>query len=302
MVVSSPRCLPVVTFALVAIGSVACSLDVRGSEVSSREEKRFTVSANAPVDLNVRTFDGTISIRSWDRNEVLVEIERVGVDQASAEALVVNQSQDGNRIVIEAPGGRNQRNLITLGSWITPAVNFVVTAPRRLALQAHTSDGMIETRDLEGTIDMNSGDGRVVASNVQGEIRAHTGDGSIRIDQAEGRVEADSGDGSIEIGGRLEALTVRTGDGSVSVDASQGSLAKGDWRITTGDGGITMRIPDNFNAAVDASSGDGSVRVEGINPPPTDDGEPPRRVVGQLGSGGATLMLRTGDGSIDVGR
>jgi hypothetical protein len=190
MAMSSPRCMPVVTFALVAIGSAACSIDVRGSEVSTREEKRFTVSANAPVDLNVRTFDGTISVRSWDRNEVLVEIERVGVDQASAEALVVNQAQEGNRIVIEAPGDRNQRNLITLGRWITPAVNFVVTAPRRLALQAQTSDGMIETRDLEGTIDMNSGDGRVVASNVQGEIKAHTGDGSIRIDQAAGRVEA----------------------------------------------------------------------------------------------------------------
>jgi len=297
----SPRCLPVVAAALVSIVSAACSIDVRGSGVSTREQRRLTVSGGQPVDLNVRTFDGTIAVRSWDRNEVLVEIERIGVDQASAEALVVNQTQDGNRIVLEAPAG-NQRNLITLGNRIAPSVNFVVTAPRRLTLQAHTGDGVIDTRDLEGTLDLNSGDGRIVASNVQGEIKAHTGDGAIRIDQAAGRVEADSGDGSVEIDGRLEALTVRTGDGSVSVEASPGSLAKSDWRITTGDGRIALRIPSDFNAAVDASSGDGSVRVEGITTPPSDDGEPPRRVVGQLGSGGATLRLRTGDGSIDVGR
>ena len=42
---------------------------------------------------------------------MLVEIERRGPDQSAAEALVVNQMQEGNRIVIEAPNPRNQRNV-----------------------------------------------------------------------------------------------------------------------------------------------------------------------------------------------
>ena len=40
--------------------SVACSIDVRGNEASTREEKRFTVSATEPVDLKIQTFDGAI--------------------------------------------------------------------------------------------------------------------------------------------------------------------------------------------------------------------------------------------------
>jgi DUF4097 and DUF4098 domain-containing protein YvlB len=294
--------LPVGAAALALLFSAACSVDVRGSEVSTREEKHMTVSATEPVDLTIRTFDGSIAVRSWDKNEVLIEIERVGPDQSSAETLVVNQTQEGNRIVVEAPSGPNRRNVITFGSWVSPSVNFTVTAPRRLTLQARTGDGLIDTRDLEGAIDMDSGDGRIVASNVQGQVKAHTGDGSIHIDEATGRVEADSGDGSIEIAGRLDEVTVRTGDGSVRVDAENGSTVKADWRITTGDGRIALRVPDGFNAAVDASTGDGSVRVEGISSPRREDGEPERRVVGQLGSGGATLRLRTGDGSIDVSR
>ena len=295
------RIIHLVAFA-VAAGSAACSIDVRGREASTREEKRFTVSGAEPVDLKIQTFDGAIAVRSWDRDEVLVEIERRGPDQSSAEALVVNQTQEGNRIAIEAPAARNQRNVVTFGSWVSQSVSFTVTAPRRLTLEARTGDGVVEAHDLQGTIDMSSGDGRIEASNIDGQVKAHTGDGSIHIAQAAGAIDADSGDGSIEIAGRLDELTVRTGDGSVRVEANDGSTMKSDWRITTGDGRIALRVPSGFDAAVDASTGDGSVRIEGISTPPNGDESERRRVVGQLGSGGATLRLRSGDGSIDVSR
>jgi DUF4097 and DUF4098 domain-containing protein YvlB len=295
------RAVQLVTL-LVAAGSAGCSIDVQGAGTSTREEKRFTVSAGNPVDLRVETFDGGIQVRSWDRNEVLVEIERRGPDQSSAEALVVNQTQEGNRIVLEAPSVPNRRSVITIGHWVSQSVNFTVTAPRRMQLRARTGDGLIEVHDLEGTIDVNSGDGRIVASRIQGQVQAHTGDGSIEIDETTGRVDADSGDGSIEIAGRLEELTARTGDGSIRVDASDGSAMKRDWRITTGDGRIDLRVPREFNAAVDASTGDGIVRVDGISPPSMGEESERRRVVGQLGSGGATLQLRSGDGSIEVTR
>jgi DUF4097 and DUF4098 domain-containing protein YvlB len=300
MSMNAPRLVRVLAFLIAVAGSFACSIDVRGNEASTREEKRFTVTASEPIDLKIQTFDGAITVRSWDRNEVLVEIERRGPDQTAADALVVNQTQEGNRIVIEAPNPRSERNVIAIGGWQSQAVNFTVTAPRRVTLEARTGDGSIETHDLQGTIDMNSGDGRILASNLEGQVRAHTGDGSIAIDRAAGQVDADSGDGSIEIEGRLDELTVRTGDGPVRVDAADGSTMKSDWRITTGDGRIALRVPSGFNAAVDASTGDGSVRVDGISTAPRGTEEERRRVVGQLGSGGATLRLRSGDGSIEI--
>ena len=131
------RPVQIVAFA-VAASAVACSVDVRGSEVSTREEKRFTVSATEPVELKLRTFDGTLVVRSWDKNEVLVEIERRAPDQSAAEALVVNQTQDGNKITIEAPTAENRRS-VSFG--VSQSVNFSVTLPRRVALEASTGDG-----------------------------------------------------------------------------------------------------------------------------------------------------------------
>ena len=299
---SAQRFVHVLAFVVTVAGSVACSIDVRGNEASTREEKRFTVSTTEPVDLKIQTFDGAITVRSWDKNEVLVEVERRGPDQSAAEALVVNQTQEGNQIAIEAPNPPNRRSVVGFGSWQSESVNLTITTPRRVTLNARTGDGLIEAHDLQGTIDLNSGDGRIVASNLDGQVKMHTGDGSIDIDRAAGQVEADSGDGSIDIDGRLDELTVRTGDGPVRVDAADGSTMKSDWRITTGDGRIALRVPSGFNAAVDASTGDGSVRVEGVSNAPGNGSEERSRVVGQLGTGGATLQLRSGDGSIEVSR
>lgn len=291
---------PVQVVALVvAMASVACSVDLRGSAVSTREEKRFTVSTTEPVDLKVKTFDGTLTIRSWDKNEVFAEIERRAPDQSAAEALVVNQTQDGNKITIEALSPA-ERKVVNFSNGYS--VNVTITVPRRVALEARTGDGGINVDDLQGTIDLNSGDGRIIASRLDGQLKVHTGDGTIRIDQAAGKVDADSGDGSIEISGRLDDLAVRTGDGPVRIDASNGSAMKNDWRITTGDGRVALRLPNDFNAAVDASTGDGTVHVDGIDTPRSGDDAERRRVVGQLGTGGATLHIRSGDGSIDVTR
>src|SRR5262245_37837558 len=131
-----------------ALGLAACSIDVRGEGSVSREERRFTVSG-AP-ELNLRTFDGSIQLKSWDRNEVLVEIERRGPDTQAAEALVVNTTQEGNRITVDAPGPGDRRNGIHFGSWQGPSVNLIVTTPKKLTADVRTGDGSITANDLTG--------------------------------------------------------------------------------------------------------------------------------------------------------
>ena len=304
-----PKMIPVVSLlaiSVLSLGSAACSIDVHGEGVVLHEEKRFTV--NGPVDLDVRTFDGSIELKSWDRNEVLVDIQRRGPDSDSTKALVVNARQDGNRIVIEVPNPREGRDVIHLGSWQSPSVSLVVTAPRKVNVEARTGDGSITADDLLGTVALNSDDGSIRARRVEGNLRARTGDGSIAISDAAGRVEADSGDGSIELSGRLEALDVRTGDGSVRLDVFDGSSLKSDWSVNTGDGSITVRLPRQFDAEIDAHTGDGGVHASGLpvaaerNQSGDDDDDERGTLRAQIGKGGRTLRLRSGDGSINLSR
>jgi Putative adhesin len=290
-----------VMVSVVTLASVACSIDVRGEGVVAHEEKRFTVTGDP--ELSVRTFDGSVQVRSWDRNEVLVEIERRGPDQASAAALVVTAAQEGNRITIEAPPPRDRSEGIHIGSWQGPSVSLIVTAPRKLTITARSGDGSISAENLVGTVSLDSGDGSIRGSRIEGALKAHTGDGSIQISDGVGRVEADSGDGSIELDGRFDTIDVRTGDGSVRVDARDGSAMKNDWTVNTGDGAIRLRIPSNLDAELDAHTGDGRVHVDGIAASARQDGNDDSGTLRtRIGKGGQVLRVRTGDGSIDISR
>src|SRR5262245_50857023 len=270
---------------LVAVGTTACAIDVRGDGTVVREEKRFTVTGDPQLQL--KTFDGSIRLKSWDRKEVLVEIERRGPDEATAKAYVVNASQDGNKIIVDVPRPASQGNVVHIGTLGSHSVSLTVTAPRRMTLDARSGDGSIEADDLAGTIDINTGDGSIRISRIDGVLKARTGDGSMQISDAAGRVEAESGDGSINVEGKFELLDVKSGDGSVHVRAEDGSAVKSDWSITTGDGSIAVDLPSNIDAELDAHSNDGRVRADGFSGLTTssrDDDSGSLR--GRLGDGG----------------
>ena len=75
--------------ATMTMGSAACvAVDHEG--LTEREEKRFSLETEkATVDLVLLTFDGNVEVRSWDRPEVLVQIEKRGHDKDSLSTIEV---------------------------------------------------------------------------------------------------------------------------------------------------------------------------------------------------------------------
>jgi len=148
---------------------------------------------------------------------------------------------------------------------------------------------------------INTGDGSVNVTDVTGDIRVHTGDGTVAFDHVEGRVDAETGDGSVTLDGKLEAVRLRTGDGTVRLRAAAGSKMSDDWEIRTGDGSVGVQLPQPFDAELDAHTNDGRVHVSDF----TVNGDvsmSKNAVRGKLGSGGRTLLVRTGDGPISISR
>ena len=101
---------------------------------------------------------------------------------------------------------------------------------------------------MNGTIKLRSGDGRIQASNSSGNVSASTGDGRIEFDGVDGAVEATTADGRVRVSGKLTAVRARSGDGSITIEARPGSATEADWDITSGDGAVTLQVPDDFNA------------------------------------------------------
>ena len=281
---------------------VACALTVSGCvEVSGvswpryveRDEKRFSVSGRP--DLTVSTFDGSVEIRAWDRPEVLVVIEKRAAHKEEADTIEVRAEQNGNRVVIDvkAPHLTN----LWHGS---RSANLIVSVPAASDVRASSGDGSLSISRITGTLDLRSGDGSIRGSDLAGDVRVHTGDGSINLDAVTGGVDIDTGDGSMTVAGKLTSVRARSGDGRIAIRAEPGSTTGGDWEINSGDGSITIDLPDAFGGELDARTGDGGIHLRGVTVSGV-SGEIGRdHVRGRLGSGGRTLRVRTGDGAITI--
>jgi DUF4097 and DUF4098 domain-containing protein YvlB len=147
---------------------------------------------------------------------------------------------------------------------------------------------------------LRSGDGRLEVSGTRAAAKLSTGDGRITVRDFEGPLNAHSGDGRVEVEGRFDDLQLDTSDGSIDAEVRPGSKMTGRWYVHTGDGSVRLRLPDGFGADLDARSGDGRIDV---SMPVTMNGSMNRNSVrGKINGGGQTLEIRTGDGSIHIGR
>jgi hypothetical protein len=269
---------------------------VDGLRHVDRQEKRFTVQGKP--ELTVSTFDGSIEVRPWDQPEVLVVVERRAATREAAERINVMVEQNGDRITVAV------RHPDRAFDWMHGghSARLIISAPAASDLQARSGDGSVDVEGITGRVDLVTGDGSIRATRLTGELKFSTGDGSIRVNGASGTLTAQTGDGSVNVEGALSGVTVHTGDGTVTLVASPGSAATDDWTISTGDGSVSLALPDAFSADLDARTGDGRIAVEDLTVSEVTGRMSRNRLRGQLGAGGRTLRIRTGDGSISLRR
>jgi hypothetical protein len=249
--------------------------------------KRYAVKGRP--DLHLKTDDGSVRIETGTTPEIEVQVTTRGWHIGHGEVRVTG-SQDGDRVDVEVrrpdddedDGGRS--------------ISVLVRVPKLCDLAVRTGDGSIEVASVTGRLYLSTGDGTITAEGLGGDLELHTGDGSIRAAGLEGRVQAQSGDGSIQVRGRFDVLSLRTGDGEMEAEAEPGSRVETAWSLRSGEGDITLRLPDGFGAELDAHTGDGRIVLE---TPVAVSGTIRTDVVrGTVGPGGRPLEIWTGDGSI----
>lgn len=287
---------------LLSLATAGCSIDVRGDAIVVREERRFP--AEGDLQLSLTTFDGSVEVVSWPREEVLVEIERRAATGAEAEALEVRTTAEGSRLTVDVPppAGYEERRF-TIGSRQNPQVNLRISAPRNVTLEARTGDGAVVASDIAGRISLRSADGAIRTERVSGMLFVDTADGAIVIRDQQGSIDLHTGDGAVDVSGTLDAVRVETADGAVRIEARQGSTISPEWTVRTGDGAISLRLPPELDADVDAYSGDGRISIAGAaTAAPSRDDNRPAQVRASIGRGGPVIRLRTEDGAITVTR
>jgi len=159
------------------------------------------------------------------------------------------------------------------------SVHVELRVPQAIHTYIHTSDGSIDAENLQGAADL------------------YTSDGSVKARTMDGSVDVRTGDGSVDLRGRFDRVALRTSDGSVTFRAETGSKLAAPWRLETGDGSVSVRLPGDLAADVDIHTGDGSMHCD---LPLTLSTSEEHALRGKLNGGGPSLTIRTGDGTVRV--
>ncbi len=264
-----------------------------GASTLRADDWSKTYTVNGRADLSVATGDGDVIVTGSDQNRIDAHVTTVGYKLGPNDVQII-ESQNGNHVSIEVKFPH--MNWSVWGGHRSLKVELHV--PRELDLNVHTSDGNVTASTVSGKLVFESGDGNVTANSIRGDIRMHTGDGNVDGTGFDGSLDANTGDGNVKIDGRFDSLNLKTGDGHIDAQAGPGSKVSSTWNVHSGDGHITLRIPADLNANLDAHTGDGSITLD--VPISVSGSLSHSSVRGKLNAGGQTLAVSSGDGSIHI--
>ncbi|MGA8762568.1 MAG: DUF4097 family beta strand repeat-containing protein [Candidatus Sulfotelmatobacter sp.] len=237
------------------------------------DEWSKTFNLTGKPDLRVDTSDANIHVYTWDQNTITAKVTTTRYKIGEG-GIRVEDHQNGDSVELYVR---------------FPHVNFVFGySQHRVDIEIHMP--------REGRVNLHTGDGKIELGGFRGEMDLRSGDGSQEIDGVDGKLHATTGDGHIRANGRFDELELKTGDGRVEARAAAGSSMTSSWRLETGDGSVTLEIPETLAADVDLHTGDGHIDLQ---MPITTEGKiRENEVRGKLNGGGNLLMIHTGDGSI----
>jgi len=276
---------------------------------ASPDEWTKSFNLERTAKLHVETSDANIRVTSCECSSVAARITTQGW-KIGGDGINIVDRQTGDQIDIEVHFPRHTLQM----NWRNRRVDIEIKVPRDADLDLHTGDGNVDVQgvkgtvllrsgdgnlnlsELQGTLRASTGDGNIDMSNVRGDLTLHTGDGRIELIGIDGSLRAETGDGRVRVNGRFDVLDVKTGDGGIDAVAGEGSKLEANWRLNTGDGNLTLRLPSTIAADVELHTNDGSIDFD--MPVMVSGRQGKREVHGQINGGGKLLSLRTGDGSI----
>ena len=225
-------------------------------------EKTLPFAAGSRLELS--NTNGDVEITTWDRDEIDIEAYKKVRSSSSDKA---QRAFEELQIVIE-----DSVNGVTIdttrpkggGGWfnsVNSEVRYSIRIPDRADLDIETVNGKVEIEGTHGKIELESTNGGLRVRDAGGSVSARTTNGSIHVEL-----------------------------GSISQDE--------DMTLRTTNGSITLALPSEVQASLSARTTNGSVSTDF---PVTVQGTfRKNRLEGDLNGGGATLDLKTTNGSIKI--
>jgi hypothetical protein len=121
--------------------------------------------------------------------------------------------------------------------------------------------------------------------------------GGISVDGVNSRVELTTTNGGLKLSRMAGEVEGRTTNGGIDVDLEGTGWDGNGLDLQTTNGGVRLMIPSQYNAHLETGTTNGSVKIDF---PVMVQGTRTRSFSTDLGSGGATLRVRTSNGGVRI--
>lgn len=268
--------------------------------LAPQQQLDTTFSVRSGSRIEVETFGGAITVRTWDRNSVRVQAAHGRRDKVDIDAR-------GSSVRIEAEGYMG----------IAKDVRMQLTVPRSSHIEASGVNTDIDIEGVQGDVDaetvqgnirvvggarlkIESVEGELVLSGARGRVQASTVNRGIRVSDVVGDLDLETVNGPIIVqkvqAGNVDAATV---NGRIVYD---GTIRDGgDYTLATHNGAIWVTIPSNANASVSVSTFNGELDTS-FDIPNFDSNSRRRSYNFVIGNGKARVDLETFGGDINLRR
>jgi DUF4097 and DUF4098 domain-containing protein YvlB len=257
-------------------GTMLLGLCLAAVPLAGAEQWSKTFTLTGKPDLRVTTSDANIRVDTWDQNTIEARV--------TAEGWKIGEG--GVRVVDHQAGDSVELEVRLPHSSCVLCVN--VTRNHRVDVDIHVP--------REGKVNLRTSDGSIRLANFKGDMDLQSSDGALEVESVDGALKARASDGHIKTAGRFDSLQLSSSDGHIEARALAGSTISSGWDVHSGDGSVTVQLPEAFAADVELHTGDGHISLD---MPVTVEGQMGHNNIrGKLNGGGNLLTIHTGDGSI----
>jgi DUF4097 and DUF4098 domain-containing protein YvlB len=249
--------------AFILVFSMLAAGFARGDTYSFKEPFTRTNSFSATGSVTLENINGDVDIRTWNKNEILIEGEKSAATEKELKAIDLSMDVSESRAAIKVRLPKRAGGWFS-GNTIRASVRFTLTVPATAVLEKiATVNANVTVTSMRGATQVETVNGQIYARDLSGSARLKTVNGEIKARFA-------------------------------SVAAGQ------EFRFTTVNGSIAVELPGDAGVALQASTVNGRVDCDFPLTLASSSGRQSLR--GTIGDARAALEAETVNGSIHIER
>jgi DUF4097 and DUF4098 domain-containing protein YvlB len=303
-----------------AIVMVALAAAPALAEQKFEEKFEKTVPLTKTGLFALSNISGKIEVMTWKEAQVKIEALKVSKadtqDKAKENAakVTVEVMAEANAVRVETKYPKRNGGFWG-GDSIKVSVDYKVWVPEQAGVDLSSVSGDVEVASIGGKakitcvsgnvglrgaagadIKLTSGD--LTMENIAGDAYIKGVSGDIDVTKVKGSIKAEAVSGDIKLLDVSDASTidVKTVSGDVTYVGVIKAGARDEFKTMSGD--VKLTVPADSSFDLEASTFNGDINSEFQI---TTSGKiSPREIQGTVGKGGATLILKTFSGNVDI--